>query len=1248
MQYNVAKRREVMDSILNDKETQEYTLLLLQEPCRTYNQKTPLLHQSWTAIEPTHLTERPPRAAIYANNKKMAPAAFEQIPVPHSDIVAIAIAAHPPFHKPTLIVNLYNSDNHSLIEQLRTILLQHIKMANYEVVLVAGDFNLHHALWNPSGYTNQEPQAETLVEVMMEANLRTLLPPGTVTFPTLNETGGTAIDLVWGNENAEDIVLKCQTVEQTNDHGSDHHPIEIVLDLSPKKLPPIAYPYNYNKTNWELVKIELECLLPSLIDPNNITPNDLDNYSLSLSTAYQEAIAQQTPRKRPCPHSKRWWNDDLTALRKKANHLRNRYRRTQNDADGEEWSDTRKRYKDEIRGAKEKTWKTFVEEADEKSIWTVKKYIDKPPSPYYIPTINDSASNEGKAAEFANAFFPPPPPAETADINEATYPEPAPSNPIITINQVRRAINKISSKKAPGPDEIANITLKKTFDIAHQHLHTLIQASINIAHFPAPFKTTTTVILRKPAKPDYTKANAYRPIALENTLGKLIESIVTELLSHAAEEYQLIPAQHYGGRPGRTGEEAMIMLMEKIMHAWKEREVYSTVFMDVAGAFNNVHHERLLHNMKKRKVPDFIVRWTESFLKERGTRLRFNGVESERICTNAGVPQGSPISPILYLFYNADLLDIPGTRGSSLGFIDDIAYGVQGESDEDNVKELKKMLMKAEKWREEHGARFETSKYVLIHFTKSRSRHTAAHIDIGDTMIKPANEAKYLGVIFDRKLSFKHHTQYAAKKGTSLALAMSRIAKCTWGAAYQQTRILFTSVVAPRMDYAAIVWHKPSKQGAAPPWTATAKIDSVQRIAMKAILGTFRTTATSALQIETSLPPTYLRLRNKVLQSWTRMRTAPETHPINAAIRRASTSQSKTHITPLENLARSFPQYAATIETIKPHPFPPWWSPPFTIEVEGNKKTAKAKHDATQHEEHTLRIYTDGSGIDGHVGAAAFCPNTMQTESQYLGSEEEHNVYTAETTAFELAANIANTSPPAFTKCVIYADSQAAIKGISNPNKQSGQGVLISAINKIELLVNTRNMRTEIKWIPGHKDITGNETADKAAKQAAKSKGEDPTIPKSTHKSLKSARSVLIKRAITHDWSASWKSRTHDAKQLRRITNKPNVTCGIKLYKAINTRHQAAQLARLRTGHCSLNQFLHRFGFEDSPMCECGNDAIENVQHYLLHCPRYERQRAKLAKEVGIGGMWIEKLLGYPEMIQSTLEYIKETRRFTF
>jgi hypothetical protein len=139
-------------------------------------------------------------------------------------------------------------------------------------------------------------------------------------------------------------------------------------------------------------------------------------------------------------------------------------------------------------------------------------------------------------------------------------------------------------------------------------------ASINTGHFPTPFKTTTTVIIRKPTKPDYTKPNAYCPIALENTMGKIIESIMAEMLSYIAETHQLLPPKHYGGCPGRTGEEVMMMLSEKIMNAWKEKDVYSAVFMDVAGAFNNVHHKRLLHNLKKRRIPGFMVKWIGNFL----------------------------------------------------------------------------------------------------------------------------------------------------------------------------------------------------------------------------------------------------------------------------------------------------------------------------------------------------------------------------------------------------------------------------------------------------------------------------------------------------------------------------------------------------------------------------------------------------------------------------------------------------------
>jgi hypothetical protein len=153
--------------------------------------------------------------------------------------------------------------------------------------------------------------------------------------------------------------------------------------------------------------------------------------------------------------------------------------------------------------------------------------------------------------------------------------------------------------------------------------------------------------------------------------------------------------------------------------------------MDVAGAFNNVHNKQLIHNLRQRRMPEIISRWINSFLQDRSARLQFNGARSENISTPAGVPQGSPLSSLLYMYYNADLLEIaPQHQGTRLGFIDDIAYGVQGNSGRANVRKLKLILIEAEVWRKKHGAQFEPSKYVLIHFTRNKRSESTASIMI--------------------------------------------------------------------------------------------------------------------------------------------------------------------------------------------------------------------------------------------------------------------------------------------------------------------------------------------------------------------------------------------------------------------------------------------------------------------------------------------------------------------------------------
>jgi hypothetical protein len=166
------------------------------------------------------------------------------------------------------------------------------------------------------------------------------------------------------------------------------------------------------------------------------------------------------------------------------------------------------------------------------------------------------------------------------------------------------------------------------------------------------------------------------------------------------------------------------------------------------------------------------------------------------------------------LFYNADLLDIlKGGRwkdGLSMGFIDDIVFGIRGLMAERNAELLKEMLEEAEEWRRRHGARFEKSKYQLIHFTRNKRLETTANITMANNvMIHPTSEAICLGVMFDKELRYTSHLQRLVKKGSKLTLALSRIAKFSWAAQVKYVRQLFTAVIVPRTDYAASIWHRP-------------------------------------------------------------------------------------------------------------------------------------------------------------------------------------------------------------------------------------------------------------------------------------------------------------------------------------------------------------------------------------------------------------------------------------------------------
>jgi hypothetical protein len=149
--------------------------------------------------------------------------------------------------------------------------------------------------------------------------------------------------------------------------------------------------------------------------------------------------------------------------------------------------------------------------------------------------------------------------------------------------------------------------------------------------------------------------------------------------------------------------------------------VASILFLDIEGAFPNAVKDRLLHNMRKRRVPEALVSIVDIALTGRSTKLRFNDYLSEPIALQNGIGQGDPMSMVVYLFYNADILDLPRNKNElAVAYVDDTALFVEGLTFDDTHTTLKRMMNRrhgAFKWSAAHNSKFEVTKFALIDFS---------------------------------------------------------------------------------------------------------------------------------------------------------------------------------------------------------------------------------------------------------------------------------------------------------------------------------------------------------------------------------------------------------------------------------------------------------------------------------------------------------------------------------------------------
>jgi hypothetical protein len=214
-------------------------------------------------------------------------------------------------------------------------------------------------------------------------------------------------------------------------------------------------------------------------------------------------------------------------------------------------------------------------------------------------------------------------------------------------------------------------------------------------------------------------------MVLLSTTTKLLTSIVADQLSHIIETHQLLPATHFRGRPGRSTTDSLHLLEATVKNAWCTHKVVSALFLDIEGAFPNTVIDCLIHNMKRRKIPDKLISLTEQVLLNRRTRLMFDGHTSDWIQITNGIGQGDPLSMIVYIIYNADLIDISQEHPNelTLAFVNDTVFIAADKTTNETHDILQEMLERTRggfEWSHDHNSKFETSKFGLIDFTPTK------------------------------------------------------------------------------------------------------------------------------------------------------------------------------------------------------------------------------------------------------------------------------------------------------------------------------------------------------------------------------------------------------------------------------------------------------------------------------------------------------------------------------------------------
>ena len=1100
-------------------------------------------------------------------------------------------------------------------------------------IILMGDFNAKHSLW---GESVCDPWG-CIIEELLDNNDMTLMNDGSPTRHDVFHNSDSAIDLTICSPS---LRLDYQWSVDENDHGSDHWPVHLkyVQNIPSPCLPK----WKSGEADWKLFNnsTDVDCEFNDFQ-----TPISAYEYLMSIILCGAMLSIPRTSGK-PCRPVVPWWNDACALSRKITRTCYKRYRRYPCLVNKITYRRALAKQKKIFKQARRESFIKYISELKNDSplnlVWNRIRKLQGKFSPSPLPILKIDGILVSDAGEVAEAFG-----RHFANISSALHYSPAFRNirnsttvvpPFssnteaynlpFTMEELEHAIS-LSSATSPGEDDILYCMIFNLPQSTKKFLLDILNNFWCSGTSPKSWKISIIIPILKPFK-ESSLPQSYRPIALTSCVSKIYERMVNARLVWYLESKNLLSNRQFGFRKNRSTIDPLMFLTREIQNAIAIQDQTIAVFFDLEKAYDTTWRAGILIQLVEWGIIGNMFSCLKDFLSERFLKVRVGSCISSPYIQEEGIPQGSVLSPTLFnIAINGLLEQVPvGVHG--LAFADDYAVICSKSTAVEACRKIQETIDAAAAWASARGFKFSPEKTKAIRFCRLRRREEIPTLFLNGSILPYEDSIKYLGIIFDQKLTFAHHINEIVCNVKLRLNILKVVSSCNWGADRTTLLRMYQALCLSKIEYGSQIYGSACK-------TTLAKLDVVHNMALRICTGAYRTSPIDSLYVDAGIPPLFIRREELGLRYLSRVLTSrlnPNYKYVKQPTDRAPNRPKLPK--PLEvrlvKSANDVGLLPPAVAEVRPPKFPPWVRPNISIcpirDVKKRCSDAQLKSSFLEHaSEHadSEAIYTDGSKSSLGVGCSVVTPDNVIKKRLPSNSSS----FMAELLAVLTALRYIFFSSSSSKSFIIFTDSMSILSSLGK--LFSGHHLVQEIQDWICLLINRRGFTVKFCWVPSHVGIVGNERADVAAKAATRLNHiSSMGIPISDFRNI-------IRFYCRDRWQDHWYNLANNFK-LKSI--RPSVH---PWHHCRMDRRSSIVLTRLRIGHTYItHRYLMASGVERQvPLCSACHVEL-TVKHILVQCPFYENQRRSNL----LLNLSLEEILNESAPVEQIVKFLKDINIF--